>query len=115
MACQMDIIISDFDNTLFKRYHGLLWPVVRYLEQRNYPVYIVTYRDKSQLDFISQTLGETNLRVVGYGFAESRSKDPATKMFIVDKLLEKHNIIEALDDDYDVAVGYMRRGIKVIQ
>lgn len=108
----MDVIVSDFDNTLFKRYHGVLWPQVEYLKERGYPVYIVTYRAEDQHEFISYTLGHTGLMVAGYGFAGSRKKDPATKFAIVDEILTRHNIVEALDDEETVCVGYRQRGIK---
>lgn len=108
----MDVIVSDFDNTLFKRNVGILWPQVRYLEERNYPVYIVTYRAENQLEFISYTLGQTAIMVAGYGFAGSRKKDSATKFAIIEDIMTRHNIIEALDDDELVCHWYHERGIK---
>ena len=110
----MDVIVSDFDNTLFKRYVGVLWPQVNYLKERGYPVYIVTYRAEDQHGFIKETMAETGLMVAGYGFAGSRKKEPTTKFAIIDEILTRHNIVEALDDDSAVCAGYEERGIKCV-
>lgn len=109
----MNIIVSDFDDTLFKRNHGLIEPNVRYLEQRALPVYIVTYRGPSQFDFLTETLAETKINIIGYAFADSRKKDPSTKLVFIDALLQDHNIVEALDDDESLVLPLGRRGIKM--
>lgn len=98
----MDIIVSDFDDTLFKRNHGLIEPMVKYLEQRNLPVYIVTYRAQNQLDFIRETLGG-RLNIIGYGFAESRKKEAYKKIEIINVIRSVYNVVEILDDDKAVA------------
>jgi hydroxymethylpyrimidine pyrophosphatase-like HAD family hydrolase len=105
------VIVSDFDNTLFKRYHGLILPVVQYLQEKNLPVIIVTYRAENQEQFIYDTLKETKLNIVGYGFADSRKKDPTTKAVIMSHLLRKYDVVEALDDDPQVVVHYTSAGV----
>ena len=110
----MDIIVSDFDNTLFKRNLGLLVPQVKYLEERGLPVYIVTYRAADQKDFILGTLQETSIDIIGVAFAGSRKKDPSIKFYLIDEITKKYHVVEALDDDVDVVVGYRSRGIKTI-
>ena len=104
--------MSDFDNTLFKRNLGLLVPQVNYLEERGLPVYIVTFRAEDQKDFILSTLAETNINIIGVAFAGSRKKDKEIKFFLIDQISQHYNIVEALDDDADVVVGYRSRGIK---
>lgn|SRR6478735_4420497 len=110
MAC-VDVIVSDFDHTLFKNNFGLIHEVVNYLEQRGLPVWIVTYRNENQEKFIKQVLNETSIDLIGIGFADSRKKDPATKLAIIDSLSSRYNIVEALDDDEQVVVRLRQRGI----
>lgn len=109
----MDVIVSDFDNTLFKRYVGLLKPQVEYLEERGLPVYIITYRADDQVDFILETLRETKLNIIGVACAGSRKKDPISKFVLLDRITKRYHVVEALDDDEDVVLGYRQRGIKV--
>lgn len=109
----LNIIVSDFDNTLFKRNHGLIIENVRYLEKRAMPVYIVTYRAPDQYDFLSETLAGTKINIIGYAFAESRKKDPVSKLYLIDILSDTYNIIEALDDDPSLVVPLGERGIEV--
>lgn len=115
MACKMDIIVSDFDNTLFKRNEGIIYPVVSYLRDRHIPIYIVTYRAETQGTFIAETLEHAGLRIAGYAFAESRKKEPYKKVHIVRHLMHYHNIVEALDDDHNVLVEYGAMGIRTKQ
>ena len=111
----VNVIVSDFDNTLFKRNFGLLDETVGYLEKQGLPIYIVTYRAESQQYFIEDVLSQTSLNVVGYGYANSREKDPVKKFAIVRYLQKNHNIVEALDDDLDVVLGYLGMGINARQ
>lgn len=108
----MNIIVSDFDNTLFKRNHGLIHSTVRYLEKKALPVYIVTYRAEDQFDFMNETLAGTKINIIGYAFAGSRKKEPESKLFFIDVLLRDYNIVEALDDDERLVLPLGRRGIK---
>lgn len=103
--------MSDFDDTIFKRYYGLIGHVVKYLEDSKYPVYIVTYRAEDQLDFISDTLSETDITIAGYGFAGSRKKDPQTKIRIIEQIMLYNTVVEALDDDEQVVLELQRMGI----
>ena len=107
----MDVIVSDFDNTLFKRNYGLIQPVVKYLEERGLPIVIVTYRDTNQQEFIQTTLAPTNLNIISIGFGGSRSKDPLSKFVIMKQIMKKYNVVEALDDDEQVVLGYRSLGI----
>lgn len=111
----MDVIVSDFDNTLFKRNFGLLDKTVSYLEQQRLPIYIVTYRAENQQYFIEDILSQTTLSVMGYGWAASRDKDPFKKFVIVKHIRDSHNIVEAIDDDPKVVVLYKNLGIKARQ
>jgi hydroxymethylpyrimidine pyrophosphatase-like HAD family hydrolase len=98
----VDIVVSDFDNTLFKRYHGLIEENVRRLEQSGYPIYIVTYRAENQQEFIAEQLAGTKLNIIGYGFAGSRNKDPLTKVAIIKDIMRRFNVVAVLDDDESV-------------
>lgn len=109
----MDIIVTDFDNTLFKRNQGVIYPVVYYLKSKKLPIYIVTYRSEIQGTFIAETLEHAGLRIMGYGFAESRKKEPYKKIAIVKSLQKYHNIVEALDDSPEVLLQYKRVGLNV--
>jgi len=107
----VDIVISDFDNTLFKRNHGLIQRCVSALQQLNKPVYIVTYRAEDQKDFILDTLAPTGLEIVGIAFAGSRQKDPLTKRALAEVISKKYYVSLALDDDPEVVVQYKSVGI----
>lgn len=107
----MDIVTADFDNTLFKRNYGLLSGTIKYLEELNYPVYIVTYRADDQQDFIASQLASTKLNIIGYAFAGSRNKDPFTKLVLIDRISAHHNIVKAFDDDRAVVVALRQQGI----
>lgn len=111
----VDVIVSDFDNTLFKRNFGLIEENLDYLKQKGLPVYIVTYRAEDQHYFVSDTLLPTGIDIVGYGWAGSRKKEPWKKLSIVKHILKSHNIVEALDDDQSVVLGYRGLGIKARQ
>ena len=111
----MDVIVSDFDNTLFKKNHGLIRENVEYLEQQGYPIYIVTYRALSQKMFMQETLAPSGLNVVGYAMAESRIKDPRSKVTLIEYIMTRHNVVEALDDDPAVVLAYRQRGINARQ
>jgi hypothetical protein len=104
----VNVVVSDFDNTLFKRYHGLIEENVKALEDAGYPVYIVTYRAEDQQGFIAETLAGTRLNIIGYGFAGSKSKDPLTKVAIIRKIQEKHTVVSVLDDDEAVMLHLNR-------
>ena len=104
--------MSDFDNTLFKRNVGVLWPQVKYLVERGLPIYIITYRAEDQRQFIENTLNQTELHILGIGFCGSRKKDPKTKFTLVSHLQQRYNIVEALDDDYEAVLQYKSLGIK---
>jgi hypothetical protein len=107
----VNIIVSDFDNTIFKKNYGLINDTVEYLEGLGLPVYIVTYRGSGQAEFIYDTLAGTELNVIGVGLADSRDKEPMRKVAIVKHIQETHNIIEALDDDEEVVVAYLHHGL----
>lgn len=107
----MNVIASDFDNTLFKRNLGLIRETVNYLESKALPVWIVTYRAEDQLEFIESQLAQTNIAVAGYGFAGSRKKDPRTKIALYEQIMLHNTIVEALDDDADVVLELQRMGI----
>lgn len=107
----MDIIVSDFDGVLFKKYHGLLQDNIDYVLSRKLPVYIVTFRKDDQYSFIISQLRDVPL--VGIAFAGSRNKDPLTKVVCVREIQKKYNIVEALDNDADVVLHYMSMGIPV--
>lgn len=109
----MDIVVSDFDDTLFKRNVGLIYPVVSYLKLKRVPLYVVTYRMEGQEGFIMETLQHGGLRVFGIGFAESRKKEPAKKLAIVKQISRYHNVVEALDNQPEVLVQYKTAGLKV--
>ncbi|MGB3945387.1 MAG: hypothetical protein WBK76_00965 [Candidatus Saccharimonadales bacterium] len=106
----MGIIISDFDNTLFKRNHGLIQSTVDYLLEQAKPVFIVTYRSEDQQDFIAAQLAGTGIKIIGYGFAGSRKKDPLTKQVIIRNIAKNHHIDEILDDDADLVVRLKNDG-----
>lgn len=108
----MDVIVSDFDDTLFKRNYGLVKPVVEYLEEKNLPIYIVTYRALGQLEFIKETLSETKLNIVGYAFAESRKKEAFKKVELINNIRFFYNVVEVLDDDEQVVLALRQHGIK---
>lgn len=110
----MNVIVSDFDDTLFKRYHGLIYSTVSYLEQQNTPVFILTHRNENQQEFIAEQLAGTKLNIAGYGFTDSRKKDPNTKVTLMRHLLVKYNVVEALDDDPHVIAAFRRMGIRCI-
>ena len=105
---KQQIVVSDFDNTLFKRYHGLIEENVRALEDSGWPVFIVTYRAEDQKEFIAQTLASTKLNIIGYGFAASRKQDPLTKVAIIKKIQEKYDVVAVLDDDEQVMLHLNR-------
>jgi len=107
----MDIVISDFDNTLFKRNQGVVQRCVDTLQQLNKPVYIVTYRAEDQKDFILNTLAPTGLEIIGIAFAGSRSQDPSTKRLLAEAISKKYYVSLALDDDPEVVVQYKSVGI----
>lgn len=111
----MDIIVSDFDATLFKRNYGLINPVVQYLEQRGYPVYIVTFRAKNQGDFILGTLAGTKLNIVGMAFADSRKKEAYKKVELINDIATRHNVIQVLDDSEDVVLALKQQGYQASQ
>lgn len=108
----MDVIVSDFDDTLFKRNYGLIGPVVDYLEQKGLPIYIVTYRAQNQLNFIIDTLSATKLKIVGFGFAESRKKEAFKKVELIQNVRFFYNVVEVLDDDEQVVLALRQHGIK---
>lgn len=110
MRC-VNVILSDFDDTLFKRNHGLIDKTVSYLEERNYPIYIVTYRARTQQSFIQDTLAETRLNVIGLAMGGDRYKNPHTKLKMVEDIMTRHNVIEALDDDEAVVLVLRNKGI----
>lgn len=107
----MDVIVSDFDDTLFKRNYGLIRPVVDYLEECGLPIYIVTYRAQNQLEFIKDILSYTKLNIVGYGFAESRKKEAFKKIELINAIRGWYNVVEVLDDDESVVVGLRQYGL----
>lgn len=107
----MDIIVSDFDSTLFKRNYGLIRPAIEFLEEKRLPIYIVTYRAEDQKQFILDTLAETNLDIIGIGFAASRKKEPVKKIEIILHLAAKHNVTLVLDDDEQVVLRLRQQGI----
>ncbi len=111
----MNIIVSDFDDTLFKRNHGLIEPVVSYLEQKGLPVYIVTYRDSNQYEFISEVLSQTKLKIIGYAFASSRKKDSRLKLSLIQLIAKDYTIKEVLDDDTDLVLLLKQRGFAARQ
>jgi len=106
----VNVVISDFDDTLFKRNVGLITRTVDYLEQLNYPVYIVTFRAEDQLEFIESVLAHSGLQIAGYGFAGSRKKEPAKKLAVIRDIATRHNIVEVLDDDHEVVLQLVQAG-----
>lgn len=108
----MDVIVSDFDDTLFKRNYGLIQPVVDYLEQRGLPIYVVTYRAQDQINFIKDTLSQTKLNIVGLAFAESRKKEAYKKVELINNIRFFYNVVEVLDDDEQVVLALRQHGIK---
>lgn len=108
----MDVIVSDFDDTLFKRNYGLIEPVVKYLEEKNLPIYIVTYRAQNQLEFIRDTLSKTKLKIVGFAFAESRKKEAFKKVELINNIRFFYNVVEVLDDDEQVVLSLRQHGVK---
>jgi hydroxymethylpyrimidine pyrophosphatase-like HAD family hydrolase len=94
----MEIVVSDFDNTLFKRNHGLIDKNIEYVQSCGLPVYIVTYRAEDQVDFIRSQLAE-KLNIIGVACAGSRSKDPASKIPFYQYLDSIYEIAAVLEDD----------------
>jgi hydroxymethylpyrimidine pyrophosphatase-like HAD family hydrolase len=103
----MEIVVSDFDNTLFKRNHGLIKKNVEYVQSYGLPVYIVTYRAEDQVDFIKSQLA-AELNIIGVACAGSRSQDPATKIPFYRYLNSQYEIAAVLEDDervIDILIG----------
>jgi hydroxymethylpyrimidine pyrophosphatase-like HAD family hydrolase len=99
------VIVSDFDNTLFKRNHGLLQSTVDYIKSMALPVYIVTYRNEDQLDFIVDTIGGS-FPLVGVAFAESpKIQDPVKKINLIKEIMKTHEVVTVIDDDERVLRG----------
>lgn len=113
MTC-VNIIVSDFDNTIFKRNYGLIEPVVKYLEGTKLPIYIITYRAENQFQFIMDTIGDS-LNIIGIGFADSPKKEVDKKLNMMSRVLERHNVVEALDDELEVVQAYKRLGVNARQ
>lgn len=114
MAC-VDVIVSDFDNTLFKRNFGLIQSNVSYLEEQGLPIVIITYREANQQQFILDTLAETNLNIVSIGFGGSKKKDPLVKFVLMKQMSKKYHVKEALDDEQEVVLAYRQLGINARQ
>lgn len=104
----MNVVVSDFDNTLFRRNHGLIEENVKVLESTGWPVYIVTYRAEDQREFIAETLSGTKLNIIGYAFAGSRTKDPMTKVALIGEIMQRYDVIAVLDDDERVMANLNR-------
>jgi len=111
----MDIIVSDFDGVLFKKYYGLIQPTVDYLNERGLPVYVVTYRmQETNEDFIYNTLKDV-IPLRGMAFSPDRKKNPLYKVELVEKIRQVYSVVEALDNDPEVVLHYRAMGIPVIE
>jgi hypothetical protein len=111
----VDVIVSDFDGTLFKRNFGLIHENVAHLEDKALPVYIITYRALNQRYFIESELAKTNIDLAGILFAESLRQEAHKKILLAQHLLNKFNVVEALDNDLDAVLGYKSLGINARQ
>lgn len=107
-------IATDFDNTVFKRYLGLISPVVEYIKAKGLPVLVFSYRAENQQDFILDTLRPSGLNVAVLCLADSRSKDPGTKQVMIQHYLSRYDIVEGVDDDYRVLQVYDSYGIRAV-
>jgi hypothetical protein len=110
----MEIVISDFDNTLFKRNHGLIERSVAMVAALGCPVVIVSYRAPDQQSFITETLDGSGLNVVGLVLLGDRKHDPLKKYEAAIYLSKKSNIVAAIDDDAEVCRLYQRLGIRIL-
>lgn len=105
-----DVIVSDFDGVLFQRNHGLIKPVVKYVKDIRLPVVIVTWRAADQEEFISSQLKGV-LPVVEIAFAGDRKKTVQSKGRAIGPVLQKYNVVEAIDNDEEVVLYYQQLGI----
>lgn len=107
----MKIVVSDFDGTLFRRYHGLIEETVAEVAAFGLPVAILTHRAKGQVDFMRETLDGSGLDVLGFYCTESRRAEVATKLFLMEHLMRKFEVVAAFDNELDVVVHYKELGI----
>jgi hypothetical protein len=110
----VDIVISDFDNTLFKRNYGVLERSVATVAALGCPVVIVSYRATDQQTFIQETLDGTQLTVIGLVLLGDRSKNPQRKFEAALYLKERYNILAAFDDGEAERAWYDSLGIPVV-
>jgi hypothetical protein len=110
----VDIVVSDFDDTLFKRYEGIIEHNVANVAALGCPVVIVSYRAPDQESFIRETLDGTPLNVVGLVLLGDRKKDPLKKVAAAKYLRQEHNIVAAADDEEPVRDWYNILGIKTL-
>jgi hypothetical protein len=111
----VDIVVSDFDNTLFKRYEGIIEHNVANVAALGCPVVIVSYRAPDQESFIRETLDGTPLNVVGLVLLGDRKKDPFKKLEAVRFLARNYNIVLAFDDGEAECAYYDAAGIPTLK
>lgn len=106
------VSVSDFDDTLFRMHHGVIERTVNYLQGKM--VYVLTFRGTRQSQFIIDTLSDAGVNLVGVACADSRDKNPQTKLALFREIESRFVVEEVIDDDENVMMLFRNHGINVV-
>jgi hypothetical protein len=109
-----DIIVSDVDDTILRNGREPIDKTIAFLNDSDVPVVIVTGRTEDERD---ETAAQLEAAGVEYAMLMTNNTDAGTldyKRSTMRSLLEKFDVVLAVDNDADVRAAYADLGVEAV-